>query len=547
MKGTVIYFDLGDTLVYGPLNNKQLFEGVVDTIEELWWRGYKIGLLSNQPIGTTEVDVRTKLDNYGLESYRFDVITISSEFDPPIYKPDAQIFNTAVSKAGHIVASDKTIFITENLNHINAARNLGWRAIHKPYQSSCTQQSGECIEELSELLDIFLHLPVDIYIRDAQSDPGDDLYSGSRWWDSPDLWIRNNQDEQLTHQNPEYGQDNWFYTRIHNRGEGMARFYAVQYIVHEWAGTNFIYPNDYSPFIAQAIGINIDSDSSSIVRTKWKAEDIPPIGIHACWLAYTWVQNDPTTTGVHVWEHNNLAQKNLTIVDLLPGESWEMDVVLGSHYNKRKKIYTIELHRTKNGLKLPVSLFGKNPKILKKLINNGADFILDKPVVNPVKSIGIRFLDNARISLEGTDSEASRITLELQQGSFFTLENNIVNKISPKIPASVSFVPAKVDENKKKGTEIIFEPGKASGIKIFLQERQIVKTRLKFTVPKDTKPGQILGIDLIQRDEQDSIVGGIAVQIYVKAHKVRTITKPVKSASIKKTAKKTRRTKTKNQ
>ncbi|MCP4580677.1 MAG: HAD hydrolase-like protein [candidate division Zixibacteria bacterium] len=543
MKGTVIYFDLGNTLVYGPSDNRQLFEGAVDTIEELWWRGYKIGLLSNQQIGTTEADVRAKLDDYGLESYRFDVITISSEFDPPVYKPDAQIFNTAVSKAGHISASDKTVFITENIQHINAARNLGWRAIHKPYQTSCTPQSGECIEELSELLDLFPLLPVDIYIRDNPSDPGDDLYAGSRWWESPDLWIRHYQDGQLAHQDPEFGQDNWFYTRVHNRGEGIVRLFTVQYIVREWAGTNFVYPNDYSPYMAQAYGMFIDSDGSFIVWAKWNAADVPPVGTKACWLAYTSAQNDPTTTGAHVWEHNNLAQKNLTIVDLIPGESGDMEVVLGSRYNKRKEIFTFELHRTRNGLRLPVSLFGKNPKILKKLINEAANFILDNPVVKPPNNIGIRFLDNARISLEGTESEASRITLDLKQGSVFTLKNDIVSEVSPKIAASVPFVPAKVNENKKKGTEVIFEPGKASGVKILLNERQIVRTRLKFSVPKDTKPGQKLGFDLIQRDERGNIVGGIAVQINVKARRNRKSIKALKSTRVKKTAKKTRATK----
>ena len=38
-----------------------------------------------------------------------------------------------------------------------------------------------------------------------------------RFWDSPDLWVRNSDDGGLAHQNPEFGQDNWLYARVRNR------------------------------------------------------------------------------------------------------------------------------------------------------------------------------------------------------------------------------------------------------------------------------------------------------------------------------------------
>ncbi len=56
MKGSVVYFDLGDTLVYGPQNNRQPFDDAIETIDELWNRGYKIGLLSDRIPGTTHSD-----------------------------------------------------------------------------------------------------------------------------------------------------------------------------------------------------------------------------------------------------------------------------------------------------------------------------------------------------------------------------------------------------------------------------------------------------------------------------------------------------------
>ena len=152
MQGSVVYFDLGNTLVFGSQGNYQPFPDAAATISELRSRGYKIGLLSDQPPGTTHADVRVFLDQHGLQSSLIDFITISSDFNPPIYKPAAQIFAAAVSNAGHAVASEKLIFVTETLAHINAARQLGWRGIHKPYQASCTPASGECVGSLSDLL-----------------------------------------------------------------------------------------------------------------------------------------------------------------------------------------------------------------------------------------------------------------------------------------------------------------------------------------------------------------------------------------------------------
>ena len=154
MQGSVVYFDLGNTLVFGSPGNYQPFPDAAATISELWNRGYKIGLLSDQPPGATHADVRAFLDQHGLQSTLFDFITISSDFNPPIYKPAPQIFAAAVSNAGYDQASEKLIFVTETLAHIQAARQLGWRGIHKPYQASCTPASGECIESLSDLLDL---------------------------------------------------------------------------------------------------------------------------------------------------------------------------------------------------------------------------------------------------------------------------------------------------------------------------------------------------------------------------------------------------------
>lgn len=536
MSAPVIYFDLGNTLVYGPTNNKQPFDDAVATIEELWWRGYKIGLLSDQNTGTTEQDVREKLTDYGLESYRFDVITISSEFNPPVYKPDPLIFETAATKAGHASASSNTIFVTENLDHIEAARNLGWRAIHKPFESSCTPASGECVSDLDELLLLFPQLSIDIYIRDAPGDPGDDQYSGSNFWNSPDLWIRNQKDDELSHQNPEAGQDNWFYTRVHNRGNGIARLFYVGYSVKEWAGTQFVYPGDYVPYISDPfmignrIGANLDTGDSMIVYTKWLAAGVPSAGTHACWLAAAHPfagGMDLPVSGTHVWEHNNLAQKNLMVVDLVPGESGELSVVLGSRQIKEAHYYTIELYRSKKSLKLPVSMTGQSAPAMGKLVRAGRDFVRKPPIVsNPLNEICFRFLDAARVEMTSVKTKENGVTMELESGSTLTWGDHDKRKALSSIHYTPKFAPATLVKEKNGRTTIEFSAGTASGIGIALRPWQIVRTTLCFTAPKEAKLGEHFDLDLVQRGEDGRIAGGITVRVNILKQRVKKTTKP---------------------
>ena len=488
MSVPVIYFDLGNTLVYGPSDNRQLFGDAAATIQELWQRGYRIGLLSDQLPGTTEEQVRQNLDSYGLQSSLFDVITISSEFDPPIFKPDAAIFEAAVAKAGHTDASDDTVFITETLGHIEAARVLGWRSIHKPFEEPCTPQSGECIEDLDDLLALFTPLPVDIWIRDAAGDPGDDQYAESNFWNSPDLWIRNQPDGGTTHQSPEVGQDNWFYTRLRNRGVGIARIPWLGYRVQEWVGTQFVYPDDYMPYINTseftpfAFGLNIDPGESRIVSGKWPAEEVPPAGTHACWLAAAHISGDMPASGAHIWEHNNLAQKNLTIVDLVPDDSDGISVVLGNRAIKKARYYRLELYHARKARPMEVSLHGQTRNALAKLVAAGREFGREPAA---------------------PDAVSSDVGRRLAQ--------------------------AKLVDDKEVGSSIVFDPERASGIGIALRAGQIVRTILRFTIPREAKPDEQIDFNLVQRGDDGQIVGGITVRVNVQTRRNSSVKPPPKA------------------
>src|SRR5262249_52865526 len=158
----------------------------------------------------------------------------------------------------------------------------------------------------------------DLYIRDDPADPGTEPFTGPVFWESPDLWVRNADDGGTTHQEPEFGQDNYFYARVTNRGTASARAFVVTFNVKPWAGTQFIYPGDFIPFVSAAPGFNLAPGASVIVKAKWPAALIPATGTHSCLLGQVYMPTDVSPSGIHVWDKNNLAQKNMTVVDAIP-------------------------------------------------------------------------------------------------------------------------------------------------------------------------------------------------------------------------------------
>ena len=166
---------------------------------------------------------------------------------------------------------------------------------------------------------------------------------GGRFWDSPDLWIRNADDGGTTHQAPIAGRDNWFHARVRNRGTGTARHFMVTFQVRQFAGVQFTWPSDFLPAIAATGGFDLAPGTSRIVQARWPAKLVPPAGTHACWLAAVLARSDRPKTGAHVWEHGNLAQKNLTVIKIKRGLSFVLPFVLkGLKLNDDK---TLELVR----------------------------------------------------------------------------------------------------------------------------------------------------------------------------------------------------------
>lgn len=330
----------------------------------------------------------------------------------------------------------------------------------------------------------------DLWLRDDPAHAGTDPWSG-RFWDSPDLWIRNSDDGGTTHQSPEFGQDNWFYARVHNRGASIVHHFVVTFNVKQFAGTQFSYANDFLPCIAAVSGFNLAPNTSVLVKARWPRTLVPPAGVHACLLAAVLTKGDPPIVGRHVWEHNNLAQKNLTIIDLKPNTWFVLPFVVSNLQALATRRFQLELRRPKEYTKLEASLLHRSGATFKRvptLILKQFDFSASSVITD-----ADTHLDCAGVVHSQTDER------EIYTAGMIT-----------------SDLPELLARQFKQGFEAFFGSSLKAQIPISVRPQEQLVFGLKLKVPQETKSGETLRLDMVQRDTKSKkILGGIAVQINV--------------------------------
>lgn len=327
----------------------------------------------------------------------------------------------------------------------------------------------------------------DLWLHDDPAHTGANDWAGA-FWNSSDLWIRNKDDGGTTHQNPEFGQDNWFYARVHNRSQtATASHFLVTFNVKPFAGVEFQYPADFLPCIAAASGFDLKPNSSTIVKARWPGALVPPAGSHPCWLASVLTRFDQPVAGKHVWEHNNLAQKNLTVVNLKPNE-WIIVPFVVSNLKPRARRVTLELFRPQTHTQLAATLVHKSGTAFRPIadaeIKRLPELADDSPAdAEPTLECG------GRVETRTGDADrvlTSRTASGLLAGHFAG------------------------------GLETPFTHGRTTQLPLSLRPTQQLLLGLRVTAPRTAKSGDVLRLDLVQRsDNGASFVGGITVEIHI--------------------------------
>lgn len=207
---------------------------------------------------------------------------------------------------------------------------------------------------------------LDLYIKDSAGDLGiEPNTTSTNMWTSDNIWIRQNNDDQLEHENPEYnnaGQPNYVKVRIINKS--CIASTGNQQLKLYWAksSTGLSYPNPWTggvfhPTTGNLMGNPINTlnipilqpGEEKIVTLPWIVPNPVDYGIEGSkWnfsiLARIESLDDPMTfietadLNSNVKNNNNIAWKNISIVDLIPNQSTSI-VAIVNPFKTQKKYY----------------------------------------------------------------------------------------------------------------------------------------------------------------------------------------------------------------
>ena len=120
-------------------------------------------------------------------------------------------------------------------------------------------------------------------------------------------------------------------------------------------------------------------------------------------------------------EHNNLAQKNLTIIDLAPNDSIVIPVQLGSRFQLAQELFRLEVRRPQAWTNLPVSLLHPDPEVVRSLYRSIEEMRVapGMPALQPTPVL--RFLEAGRVEIVHRGLEVEPVRLNLGRDSTLDL------------------------------------------------------------------------------------------------------------------------------
>ncbi|WP_108804426.1 S8 family peptidase [Aquimarina sp. Aq107] len=218
----------------------------------------------------------------------------------------------------------------------------------------------------------------DIYIRDTTLDDGTEPSSGTMYL-SPDIWVRNDDDGVLTHENPEYKllSPNWVYVRINRKNcsnidDGVLKLYFSK------ASTGLSWPLHWDNYYQMVSGSSVlhgdfigdvpiptSPDDEIIVKIPWyppnPADFINDVH-HFCLLARIESATDPIgVEGTSVWNNtrnnNNIAWKNVSVYDIDAFNNTAPYVFI-RNVDKRVRAINLSLDVTENKTGIPFEKIG---------------------------------------------------------------------------------------------------------------------------------------------------------------------------------------------
>jgi hypothetical protein len=206
------------------------------------------------------------------------------------------------------------------------------------------------------------------------------------WWCSRDIVVTNSNNPFAgltppalpTHDNPVHGQTNSAYTLVRNLGPMPAYNVNVEFYLTKastW-GAPWIFLGSHSIS-------NLPVGQQYVASIEWN----PPGTGHYCMQVRLRTPLDPTT-GNSVKENNNIAQRNLNIVDLSPDQPVSVDVTVRPALNIKPLKLVFEVTTAKADLK----------KLADELVNVTIGGLENLPIKDPK---GLEIIDGKEAKFTG--------------------------------------------------------------------------------------------------------------------------------------------------
>jgi len=298
------------------------------------------------------------------------------------------VFNGTSSATPHVAglaALIRSVYPTlDNLQvraHIErTAQKVGAVA----YAETAGKSNGSWNQEMGYgRINVFRALDeADVMIKDAPADSGTEPFTGGNFWDFSDIVVRINDDnvfvpsDPLQSKNVERGQANYIYVRVTNKGARDARNVTVSTRITPYVGLQFVYPPDWTQVDGMHVSpTGIATSFASVpaggtVMAKFRIEAAQTEDLygwqqnhpwHPCLLAVVNSDNDyafataPLTGDPISARRNNLAQRNLSVIDVLAGARAAFPFVAGSRYNRETRM-TLVIDRSHLPEAMPLTL-----------------------------------------------------------------------------------------------------------------------------------------------------------------------------------------------
>lgn len=214
---------------------------------------------------------------------------------------------------------------------------------------------------------------LDLYIKDSPLDIGAEPNTVTEYfWASDDIWVRNVNDDGLEHQNPDYSANNnpnYVRVRVTNKsrkistGNEQLKLYWAKAATslnwsYYWDGSAYFYntnTNQNVPLGGEIGTLNIpilQPGEETVLSLPWvipNPADYENTSIaepwHFCLLSRIVSDDDPMTASetfdvnANTKNNNNIAWKNVTVVDVLPNNVIGGTIAVGNPYNTPQSFY----------------------------------------------------------------------------------------------------------------------------------------------------------------------------------------------------------------